>query len=357
MISALVLGLATLQNPGKMREVEGMILSVRGNIYVIRPSLRPKITRTLIGPDCKVVGFSRTTLRALKPGMRIGIGGNYDAHSGFKARFIDSGWEPLGYLVAPDAPLPTQPGFGIGFGTLKSVSPFMYTTKTGKNYKADISGVKNIWSTYRQPRQGLLIGTHVKVTGTVASDGVIKAISVEPDRNSTRPGTMFATVVSVSGRQLIIQPKYSSEKLPVTLSAASQMLKEHRIDPESIRVGDPVTLWVQSANDNSPRKNEVIAIAVLKGSGRYPQASGNDGGTYLSGAFTQLEPEVFFQSGGKKMKVVVPAQVIVARLTKAMSKDLSPGQPAMFTLKPALNGGWIATYVVLDASAWVGYGG
>ncbi len=357
MISTFVFCLAAhAAAPPVRAEVEGLILSVRGNMYVVRPSLRPKITRVLIGPSASVIGFSRTKLSTLKPGMRIGIGGSVEPGTGFHPRFIDSGWEALGYLVAPDAPLPTKPGFGIGFGKLKSVSPFVYTTQDGKSFRADVSKVVNVWTTYRAPRQGLLIGTRIKVMGTMAPDGVVTAQSVEPDRNATRPGTMFAEVVSVNGRQAVIRPKYSAENIPVDLLSSAKYVRENRIDPEEIKVGEPVTLWAEKPNAGRSSM-PVMAIAVLRGPGRYPQSEGDEGGVYYKGRFVSLEPQVVFESDGKRMNLVIPAQIIVARLSPAIKKDMAPGQSAMFTLVRTPKGGWSAVYVVINASPWVGYGG
>src|SRR5476651_228945 len=98
--------------------LEGLILSVRGNIFVVRPTLRPRNVRVLIGPTTEVSREERTTSAAFKQGIRVAIGGSFNRVTGFQPFFINCGDKAIGPLSAPDAPLPASEGFGTGMGTL-----------------------------------------------------------------------------------------------------------------------------------------------------------------------------------------------------------------------------------------------
>lgn len=346
-----------VQGPEESR-VEGLILSVRGNIYVVRPSLRPRNVRVLISPETEVSSEVPSAMSALKPGMRVSIGGTFNAKEGFRPFFITSGNGPMGSLSAPDAAPPSQPGFGFGTGTLVSVQPFVYKTKDEKTFKIVNLERASVWKVVKTPRQDLLIGTRVTVLGKPAADGVIQAKSVSPDRGATQPGTMFAVLKRVKSGELVIRPKYSLEDVTVSIPSGIKIQREVRIEPDTVKIGQPMTLWASPRPDypGLPKDGALIGFALLKGAGRYPKSTDATSGAYFPGAISQLEPDVKFRSNGKTYPLIVPAQFIVAEIKSASIQDLKPGQPLMLTLKRQPNGKWRATQIILNASAWVGYG-
>jgi hypothetical protein len=290
--------------------------------------------------------------------MRVVVGGTYDRQEGFRPFFIGCADEAIGRLSAPDAPLPNEPGWGMGMGTLVSVRPFVYKTKDEKTFKvANLDGAR-VMKVVRTARKDLLIGTRVIILGKAAPDGVIQAESVTPDRGTTQPGTMFAVLKGIRSGKLVIRPKYSLEDVTVALPKSIQVQQEVRLDPDSIKIGQPMTLWANPRPDypGMTHDESLVGYALLKGPGRYPKSSDASSGSYYPGSISQLEPDVKFTSNGRTYPLIVPAQFIVAELRDSSLRGLKPGQPLMLTLKRRADGSWLASRVIIDASAWVGYG-
>jgi len=363
-VNALVLAITLLGGAvdAPKTQLEGTILSIRGNIYVLRPSLRPKITRVLIGPKTEVMAYERTNAAVLKPGMRIAAGGRYAKETGLRVRWIEAAEKPIGHLKGKRTGIRTSPDgkWGNTGGTLKTVQPFVIRDDEGKEIKLTLSPDANIWHDFLVDRRNLLIGTRVFVSGTTAPDGVVQAESVAPNRDHSATGTMFGRILGVRGRTLVVQPRYTDDRIQVDLARNVTLQREIRLDPDTIKVGDRVTFWGEQRNRpyDQPRSDDLKAIALLVGPGMYPRSTGKGGGSVLRGRLTALEPDVRFRvDGGKTIKIVVPAQMITARLVPVRPSDVRAGSSAMLVLSRLPDGRFSASSVVLDASPWVGYGG
>src|SRR5205085_2684074 len=85
-----------------------------------------------------------------------------------------------------------------------------------------------------------------------------------------------------------------------------------------------VTFWGDQRNhpgDENP-STDLLAFALIIGDGRYPRSEGQSGGLYLSGRIASLEPDVKLRlTGGETIKVIIPAQVPIARLVRASRSD------------------------------------
>ncbi len=341
-------------------QVYGTIVAIRGNILVVRPSLRPKLTRVSFGDKTVILAYERTTLSVLKPGMRVSIGGRYSEQEGLHAFWVEAAEKPIGYLAEKSNGLQRQNEWARGIGTIKSVQPFVFTDDAGKEYAVKIDNVNNVWHDFLTDRNGLLIGTRIRAEGAQSPDGVIQADSISPDRNLSRSGTMFGQILGVHGNTLEIRPRYTSDTLRVTFAPNCGLLQQRDIDTDSIKVGDKVTFWGEQRNHpwDMPKSDDLVANALLLGKYHYPAAEGQTGGVFLTGKIASLEPAVRLSlPTGNTINVIIPAQMPIARLEKISAGDLKPGRSAMLVLSRLPDGRFQASTVVLDASPYVGYGG
>jgi hypothetical protein len=74
--------------PEPMTFLQGTVVSLRGNILVIRPTLRPKQERVAFDERTEITSYNRTDKTKLKPGQRIGVGGSYNEKEGISVRWI-----------------------------------------------------------------------------------------------------------------------------------------------------------------------------------------------------------------------------------------------------------------------------
>jgi hypothetical protein len=338
-----------------------MILSIRGNIMVVRPSLRPKFTRVFLNAKTTIIAYERTGVPLLKPGMRVGLRGLYSERDGLHPFFIEAADRPEGNLKRQPGGIQVDKAHGRAraVGRLKSVQPFIFTDDDGKDHGAKLDNVRFVVRDVISNRQGLLIGSHIRVSGSVAPDGVIQAEVISPDSNYTPTGTLFGSIVAVNGATLTIRPKYSRETVRVTCAPNCTLLRQIDIDPDTVKEGDRVTFWGEQHNHpwDDPKSDGVLAYALLLGDLRYPAAQGSTGGVFLTGKIASLDPVRLTLTTGKTIPIVIPAQMPTARLVPMRLRDLQPNSPAMFVLRRGKNGRFEVTHIVLGASPFVGYGG
>ena len=79
--------------------IEGTIVSIRGNLLAIRPTLRPLMTRVTFDKSTVISSYEKTTLIALKQGMNVGMGGTYSDKNGFHPFFIEASDKLSGWLA------------------------------------------------------------------------------------------------------------------------------------------------------------------------------------------------------------------------------------------------------------------
>jgi hypothetical protein len=339
--------------PGNVR---GTILAIRGDILVVRPSLRPKVTRVAFGPKTQIIGNERAALSVLKPGMRLMLMGRYTQQDGLHPFWIEAAETPIGELKQRSVGLDAnQRGWVMVRGNLKSIQPFVFSDDTGKVYTAKLDQLRGVSHDFPGDRNGLLIGTRIQVSGHVASDGVILADVINPDRDIAATGTMFGTITAINGDTLTVRPKYTTETTRIRYAPGCLLQRQVDIDPDTYKVGDRVTFWGQQHNHpwDNPRSDDLLAFALLAGNGRYPSS----GGVFLSGKLASVDPVRLTLDSGKTINVIIPAQMPSARLQTIRSADVRPGKQAMLVLKRRAGGGFQATTIVLDASPFVGYGG
>jgi hypothetical protein len=340
--------------------INGTIVSIRGNILAVRPSLRPRLARVSFGEKTVIFAYERTTLSVLKPGMRVAVGGRYSKEEGLHARWIEAAEKPVGYLAQKSSGLQVEDGgWARGVGTLKSVQPFVFRDDAGKVFTAKLDDLRGVWHDFLTDRNGLLIGTRISAEGKLAPDGVLQAASITPDRNYAKAGTMFGEILAVRGETLEVRPRYTSDTLPITFGKNCILLRQISLDPDSIKIGDKVTFWGQQHNHpwDSPRSSDLLATALLVGKHRYPASEGQEGGVFLTGRVASIDPVKLTLPNGRTINVIIPGQMPIARLDAIRPGDLKPGRQVMLVLSRRPDGRFQTSHVILDAAPYVGYGG
>lgn len=368
-IGLLLCGIVAMQMPALAAQnaannevsVEGTIVSIRGKILIVRPSLRPVITRVSFDDKTEVIASERGSKAMLKSGMRVGMQGRYNEQNGFRPRWIECADTPLGWLAkkSDGLEIDKQDGSARAWGTLKSVAPFVFVDDAGKEHTANIDRIFGVWHDYKSDKNNLLIGVRIEASGTKAPDGVIKATRIVPDRNFAKVGTMFGEIVAVNGSAVEIRPRYTTDKLKIERTPNCILQRQISYDPDSIKIGDRVTFWGEHRNMaiSQGDPNDFKAIALLLGTGRYPATEGKNMPVFLTGKMTSIEPVKFQPDSGKLLNILVPAQMPIARLVSIASSDLKPGAQVMLVLSRRKDGSFETTQIILDASPWVGYGG
>ena len=343
------------QPPSDFAEVDGMIVSVRGNIVQIRPGLRPKMVRASISDKTEISGMKRNDKILLKEGMYFTGGGMFSEKDGVSFFWIASGASRIGALKQSRNGLVRNGAFVSCGGKIKSLEPFTFTDDNGKEFKGKLDKVQGKWEVYPADRNSLLIGVRVNLFGKVSPDGVIQAQSISPNKDYSASGTMFGEIRAVDGDKVTIRPRYTKDDLIITLKQTATLQEEEKLDPESFKVGDNVTFWGQK----SKAKDGLNALALLLGEGRYPEAKDEYAPIYLTGNIASISPNVVLTTpDGVKHTIQVPAQMPFARLKSIEASHLKKGVQAMFVLeRDPDSDGFITKAIIVNASPWVGYGG
>jgi hypothetical protein len=276
-------------------------------------------------------------------------------------RWIEYSETPLAHLKEKSEGMTIEKtqGWASGRGTLKSVEPFVFVDDKGEEFTFPLDKLRGVWQVQAGDRNTLLIGTRAFIVGTAAPDGVISAKSIQPERSVSPTGTMFGRILSVKGRTLQIRPRYTTDTLKVTLAPNARLMRQSAVEPESIKVGQPVTFWGEQRNrpTDRQRSTDLKALALLLGPLRYPAATGEDAPRYFSGKLQSLRPVRLQLDKGESIKVLPTAQMVIARLTALAERDLKAGDDSMFVLSRRPDGSFDASTVIVDAPPWVGYGG
>jgi outer membrane protein assembly factor BamB len=344
--------------------VEGTVVSLRGNILVVRPTLRPKPTRVAFDNRTEILSYKRGDKTDLRPGMRVGINGGWSEKEGLSLSSVEYSRVPISYLQEKSEGLTIQKeqGWFYGRGTLKSVIPFTFADDAGKEQTLDASKLRRVWRAEKGDRNTLLIGTRLDVVGTVAPDGVVSAKTIYPARTTSATGTMFARILSSKTargvRTLQIRPRFTSDVLSVVLAPRARLMKQQAIAVESIKVGQALTFWGEQRLRPWDRKKstDLKALALLLGPNRYPVSTEPYAPRYHSGILQSLNPPRLKIKTGS-IKVLPTAQMPIARLNTIGVADLRRGADAMLVLKRRNDGSFEASTVIIDAPPWVGYGG
>jgi hypothetical protein len=351
----------------KKVNLSGTIVSVRGNILQIRPSLRPRMVRASFSNQTDITGVRRVDNSKLQVGLYFVGGAAYSKDKEGKESvnfyWLTVGKERIGPLKEARAGIHEQdPGFALCAGKVKSLKPFIFVDDAGKEYTGGIDKIFGTWEAYSGDRNTLLIGVRVDISGIPAPDGVIQVTSISPERDYSALGTMFGKILKIQGNILTIQPRYTREEMQVGIKTPLMLLFEEKIPPERIQIGETVTFWGQEFKPKNPQPvpTKIInALALIQGEGRYPSATGENAPIYITGKIVSLEPTVTVQTPeGAIYTIHIPAQMPFARLRPLNLGSLRPGAQAMFVLERVGTTDAFATQtVIVNASPWVGYGG
>ena len=357
---------ARAQNADAPDFIKGTIVSLRGNILVVRPELRPVPARVAFDDSTLIIFYERTTRAALVTGQRVSVNGNYAVKNGLQPRFVevtdaripDERPASKGLEIAPDGNSASLRG------VVQSLSPFVVTDDAGENFTFDLTPLRGVWRARLSDRNTLLIGTRIGVGGKTAPDGVTAAKFIYPERGQSPFGTMFGTILKTEDGKIQIRPRFTQDTLDVKLSGDVRIQREKRFDVETVKVGNNVTFWGEMRPMRGDPRNfdlramsDFKALVLLLGDGRYPVAQGEGAPIFVSGKIVSLDP-VRLQKPDKTLLSILPtAQMPIVELTPATKRDLANGRDAMFVLSRQSDSSFVASEIVLNASPWVGYGG
>jgi hypothetical protein len=340
-------------------QLDGTIVSVRSNILAIRPNLRHILTRAEFNAQTEITSFEVTTIGALKPGLRVMVGGEYTPASGMQGRFIEVAEAPMGDLKRKFSGIQKEDDHSVIGGRLKSVVPFIVTDDAGTDFAVNVERLFGIFRSFAADRNSLMIGVRVHISGKRANDGVLMADSIQPDRDFAKVGAMFGTLLAVKGDRVTIRPRFTTDAIEAQFTPKATIQRQIAVDPDTIHVGDGVTFWGVQRNNpwDFPKSDDMRAIALLLGSGKYPPDSDPHAPHYYTGRIESLEPKVKLRTNeGKSILVWIPAQMVTARLVAQPRIALKRGDAGMFVLNRHADGRFDLSAVIVDAPPWVGYG-
>ncbi len=346
--------------------IKGTVVSLRGNILVIRPELRPVAQRVAFDDSTLILLSERSTRAALEVGKRVSVNGNYTAQNGLQPRWIEVAegqipqiyQESKGFQIAPDGNSASLRG------VIKSMQPFVVTDDAKTDFTFDLTNLRSVWRARRGDRNTLLIGTRLYLTGKTAPDGVTAAKMIFPERGQSPFGTMFGTITKVASGKIEIRPRFTQDTLAVALAKNLRLQREKRFDENVVGVGNSVTFWGEMRPMRGDPKlfdtrlmSDFKALVLLMGAGRYPAAQNEGAPQFVSGKIVSLDP-VRLQKTDKTLLTILPtAQMPIVELSPATTRDLKVGDDAMFVLSRQSDDSFVASEIVLNASPWVGYGG
>lgn len=360
------MGAARSAEPEVLSFVSGTIVSLRGNILVVRPELRPVPVRIAFDDGTSIVFYERTTRASLQVGKRVSLSGTYTAKDGMEPRWMEiaEGVIPEPAKASDGLEIAPKGDFASLRGVVKSLQPLILTDDKGKDFSFDAPNLRSFWSAKSGDRNTLLIGTRIQASGKTSPDGVMQAKFILPERGQSPFGTMFGTVLSVRGNRIVIRPRFTQDKLPVALTIRCRLQSERRLDAATIKSLQHVTFWGEMrplrgdpTKINPLTLTDFKALALLVGEGRYPSSQGDNAPQYVSGQIVAMNPVRLKVRDDQVLTVFPTAQMIVAQLFTATRRDLKPGTNALFVLSRRPDGSFETSDIVLNASPWVGYGG
>jgi hypothetical protein len=368
LLLGLTMGAAQAQfGPEDDTHFQGVIVSVRADIVQVRPRYRTKLTRLVLDDKTKITNSVMLSPEKLQPGMNVISFGDYDDKGGLKPNVLMFPEELTGFFGAK-----THGVEAIGYGKsamlsgkLKSVKPFVVTDSFGKDFTLTLGGFTPMLQMARAGREVLLVGKMIFVEGEKTNEGLLRAERIELRPPFGGAGALFGEIVTVNDKTLEVRPRFAGDTLPVTLADNITLLRQITLDPDTIKVGDTLTIQGRLTEGTETAPSALTAFVLLTDASSYP-ASGGGGGFFgmggggkevkLTGKIASFRPFLLALPDGKTVKVTIPGQTPVVSLKPIPFADLKPGEKAMLLGSEGQEGGLTATTLVLDASPIVGFG-
>jgi hypothetical protein len=358
--------LALFAQPGRAEDQPiffgGTIVSIRGNIVQYHPDLGARLARVIVGPDTVIAIRNKVKLDDLKPGMRIMTWGLGDPEKGdFRPSWTMVNKEAVGEFAEKFHGFKPNDyaNFGKAGGTLTSVKPFEITDDDGHKFTANPTSDGFFWEHGRGTRKDLLVGMKIDGDAVKMPDGVAKATSISYKARPGKAGAVFGTILAVNGEGIDIRPRFTEDTLHITFAPKANLQRQVALDPDSVRLGDHVSVWGKAPVEERGPHTDLIAYAVLLGKKSYPRATDNSTEVEdqtRTGVVMALHPFTLKQDDGKSVTVAIPGQMPYSDLRPIKIKDLKPGAQVMVIGDFENEGSLKAAVLVLDAPPIVGLG-
>ncbi len=346
----------------------GQIVAIRGDIVQIRPQYSTKLTRVVIDAKTTIDNPQMTSPAQLQPGIFVSVLGDYTDDGGILPRFVMAQDERTGFFSSKSHGVHAV-GYGrsafLG-GKLKSANPLVVTDDDGKDYTIPVKGFLPVMHMARGDRNMLQVGKTVTAVGEKTADGLLHARSIQIQQLPGSSGTVFGTVVAIRGNTLEIQPRFGEENIQATISPDAQLLRQIDIDPDTVKVGDIITVQGKRLAGAPEDSNAIVAAVLLPGKQTYPKVGGGgffammlgagNPGMTCTGKVASLSPFLLTQDDGKQVIATIPGQTPIVDLRTITPADIKPGDKLMVSGAEDKAGGLVIKLLMLGASPIVGLG-
>jgi hypothetical protein len=192
--------------PTPLASVEGTIVSVRGNILVVKPILRLSRTRVAFGSKTEVSSYRRADRSILKIGGRVEMGGPIEKDKPWSLNFIVTTPRPLAWFEKKGGGMEDSPdgSWRSGKARIVSLKPFQVRDDKGKMWSPSLVTLRGTWVLEGGGRDTLLIGTKIYAQGIASPDGVIAATAIYPTAHAR--SRALCSVLSLRALRLRVPP-------------------------------------------------------------------------------------------------------------------------------------------------------
>jgi hypothetical protein len=383
---------------GDEARVEGVIVSVRADVLQVRPRYSTQLTRVLLDDKTEIRKGEMVGLDKIEAGTLLFGFGEVDEKGGLTPRFLQVVVERTGFFGGKlRGPRGTGYGRSAMFGgTVKSVKPLTLTDDDGKEMTLTLGPFVPILRQGKTGREALLVGQSIGAEGKKTTDGLVHAEQIEIQQfpgggPGGDGGAIFGKVVSVQGGTVEVRPRFGDATIQATLAENASLQRQVTVDPESVKIGDNLTVQGRLVEGSTSAPARVTASVLLLGKQSYPKASsggffamvmgGGRGDVTCTGTVASLNPFVLTLAagsgpgeptrgptvgigsadgglpGGSSVTVTIPGQVPVVELRPVTLAELKPGDRILLVGAEGKEGGMVAKTLVLGASPIVGFGG
>jgi hypothetical protein len=317
---------------GNGRRVEGVIVSVRGDVIQIRPRYGTQLTRILVDEEASLSRQEQVRPDQLRAGEWVSGMGEVDAQGAVRPRFLQVAEERGGFFAgrgrssrggvrpseagagggrvtgaAASANDPAAPGNGTAArgddrtppgsdtaapgtdprargtnprrgrngrinGQIKSVQPFV-VSNNGVDVTLAFDGPVSIQRSARMQREALRVGEMISATGERTTDGLLHVRRAQVQPAPEGDGTLFGQVVAIHEQTIDVRPRFSDDTIPAMLAENTILERQVTVDPDGVKVGDVITAQGRLTGGTAEAPAAMTAAVLLLGRQSYPKTA------------------------------------------------------------------------------------
>jgi hypothetical protein len=312
----------------------GTIVDIRANIVQIRLGGNGDLSRVVLTPKTRIDGVVQAGPESLALGDRAFSRGAYDPIKGFHPSMVRV------FKAGPNDGPPQGLGgdsYSQQFdleGTVTSLSPL--TLSDAKGHAFPLSG--NDFKVVKEvdfSRDRLKVGTFAYFGGDKTPDGLtaVSEVFIPP---ADREVTLHGKVLKVEPNLLTLTDQYSDQPDAVSLGPETSYFIATDVDPESIKVGDAVSVVGLTVRGSSSAPEELMSSTFAVGSYVHIPLPEDDPGSSrveLRGVLTSISPCVLHLANGRDVVIDVAGNTLFQVCRAALPADIRVGDWANVTEK------------------------